>query len=162
VPDDPVVLKSVASFEVPADSCPGDTGVKYRLVDTPVAMTMARRIAAGLAEKGHSVSKVGPGSGGGAGFACRLDRACEITVLVGVEGREGGSACFYLMTWQTSSLVGRFLGRGAKTPDCDKRWSALCRAINDVLEDAFRGVPWFGGLKRRIVAGHRIAPPTSL
>jgi len=134
------VLKPVALFQIPADLCPAEPGVKYRLADTPVAMTMAKRIATGLAEKRYSVSKVGPGSGGGAGFACRLGQACEITVFLGVERREGDSICFFLMTWQTSSLIGRFLGRGAKTPDCDKRWGALCQAINDVLGEIFSGV----------------------
>jgi hypothetical protein len=135
--NDSGVLKPVALFQIPADLCPAETGVKYRLADTPVAMTMAKGIAAALTEKGYRVSKPGPGSGGGAGFACRLEQACEITVFLGVERREGDFICFFLMTWQTSSLIGRFLGRGAKTPDCDKRWGALCQAINDVLGETF-------------------------
>jgi hypothetical protein len=153
VPDDTGVLKSVASFAVPANLCPGEAAVKYRSKNTPVAMTMARRIAAGLAERGHCVSEVGTGSGG-AGFACRLDRACEITVFLEVERREGDSMCFYLITWQSSSLNGRFLGRGASTPDCDKRWSTLCRAINNVLEDTLEASLWFGERRRRIVASY--------
>jgi hypothetical protein len=44
------------------------------------------------------------------------------------------------MTWQTSSLIGRILGRGAKTQDCDKRWNTLCQAIDDVLVDIFSGI----------------------
>jgi len=141
-------LSSVASFELPADLCPDETGVEYRLADTAVSVTLAKRIAAGLAAKGHSVSEVGPGSGGGAGFVCRLDRACEITVFLGVERREGDSMCFFLITRQTFSPISRFLGRGAKTPDCDKRWSILCQAINYVLKDSFTGVSVVWGTEK--------------
>ena len=144
MPDDSGVLRPYAKFTIPADLCTSES-VDDRSFRRAADLDVARRIAAGLADKGHSVSKVGPASGSGAGFYCRLNRDCEITALLGVERQEGEAIHFYLMTWQTSSLFGIVFRGGVKSSsDCVQRWSALCEAINDILLDAFQRHP--GGL----------------
>ncbi|SPE38062.1 hypothetical protein SBA3_2760047 [Candidatus Sulfopaludibacter sp. SbA3] len=36
LPNDSGALKPVALFQIPTELCPGETGVKYRLADSPV------------------------------------------------------------------------------------------------------------------------------
>jgi hypothetical protein len=62
-------------------------------------LDVARQLGASLAEKGYDVGKGGPGSGGGAG--------CEITAHLGIDRQEADAFHFFLMSWQTSSLIGQ-------------------------------------------------------
>jgi hypothetical protein len=140
----PVVLRPHASLEIPAKFllAEGATRLSSRLA---VELEVARRIAAGLVEKGYSVSKVGPGSGGGAGFFCRWKRNCEITVHLGVERREGNTIHFQLLSWQTSSFIRHVFRGGVKpSPYCDRCWIDLCQGINNVLLNSFQAtsVAW--------------------
>ena len=132
-----VVLRPHASFEIPPKFLVGCNATD-RSSRLAAASKVATRLAADLAEKGYSVSKVGPGSGGGAGFSCRLNRDCEVTVHLGLEQQEGDAVRFYLLSWQTSSFLRRVFRGGVKSlPDCDQRWNDLCCTMNEIFVKSF-------------------------
>lgn len=132
------VLRPHASFGIPVEFLLAEGGTTDRSSRLAVELAVARRIAAHLAEKGYNVSKVGAGRGGGAGFFCRLNRGCEVTVHLGVERRDGDAVQFYLLSWQTSAFLRQVFREGAKSSqDCDQRWNDLCHTINEVLVKSF-------------------------
>lgn len=132
------VLRPHATFELHVKSLVADGGTTDRSSRLAVDLDVARRIAADLAAKGYNVSKVGPGSGGGAGFFCQLNLDCEVTVHLGVERREGDALQFYLLSWQTSSVFRQVLKGAVKSsPECDHRWNDLCHAITEILAKSF-------------------------
>jgi hypothetical protein len=133
------VLKPCADFEVSADLGAAEHCAAGPFPELPAELEVASRIAAGLASRGYIVSTVGPGSGGGAGFSCRLDRACEIEVFMGVEAKVGDSRRVSLSTDRFPSLIDRVFRHGAEpTVDCLRRWDVFCNAINEVLADELK------------------------
>jgi hypothetical protein len=131
-------LRPHASFEIPVKSLAAEGGMTDRSSRLAAELDVARRIAADLAQMGYDLSNVGPGSGGGAGFFCRLNRDCEVTVHLGVERGEGDAVQFYLLSWQTSSFLRQVFRGGVKSsPDCNQCWNDLCHTINEILVKSF-------------------------
>jgi hypothetical protein len=130
-------LRPHASFEVPLVSLPADVGTNNRSSRLAAELSVAGRIAQDLAQRGNAVSDVRPGSGGGAGFSCRLARDCEVTVHLGAERRQADIVVFYLLSWQTSSFLRQVFRGGVKSSvGCDQRWKDFCRTVNEVLVTA--------------------------
>jgi hypothetical protein len=139
--DDSQVLKPCAEFQLRASFFAGADCAMDRSFRRAADHNVASQITAKLKDRGHRVSKVGLGSGGGAGFSCRPNLRCEITIFLGIERSENNILYFYLLTWQTPTILDwGFQGKPKSTSDCNRYWAMLCQEIDDILLESFKDI----------------------
>jgi len=127
-------LKTCVIFEVPEVGWPRlEPGKKYDIFRDPSGIEILNRIRFGLVHQGYNMTIVKPGVGIEAGVMCKVDKLCEIAVILGVSRRSEGRITCDIMTYYSPSLLRRMTGRSIPGPNCAAQMQLLCRAIDNEL-----------------------------